>query len=55
MGRPNPYSRRTNTNSGGQPDWDSTNMLSGWSNVPAGMLADRTRFLLDKILLKQED
>lgn len=35
---------------GGQPDWDSTNMLSGWSNVPAGMLANRTRFLLDKIL-----
>ena len=34
---------------GGQPEWDSTNMLSGWSNVPAGMLADRTRFLLDKI------
>lgn len=40
---------------GGQPEWDSTNMLSGWSNVPAGMLADRTRFLLDKILEVEQE
>lgn len=40
---------------GGQPEWDSNNMLSGWSNVPAGMLANRTRFLLDKILQVEQE
>lgn len=40
---------------GGQPEWDSTNMLSGWSNVPAAILADRTRFLLDKILEVEQE
>lgn len=34
---------------GGMPDWDENNMLAGWSNVPAGQLADRTRFLKDKV------
>lgn len=34
---------------GGAPDWDEDNMLAGWSNVPAGQLADRTRFLKDKV------
>lgn len=34
---------------GGTPDWDENNILAGWSNVPAGQLADRTRFLLDRV------
>lgn len=34
---------------GGTPDWDENNMLAGWSNVPAGQLADRTRFLKEKV------
>lgn len=34
---------------GGMPEWDDNNMLAGWSNVPAGQLADRTRFLKDKV------
>lgn len=34
---------------GGTPDWDDNNMLAGWSNVPAGQLADRTRFLKEKV------
>lgn len=34
---------------GGTPDWDENNMLAGWSNVPAGQLADRTRFLKEMV------
>lgn len=39
---------------GGQPDWDENNMLSGWSNVPAGQLADRTRWLKQQLEEAQE-
>lgn len=34
---------------GGQPEWDENNFLSGYSNVPIGQLADRTRFLLQRV------
>lgn len=40
---------------GGMPEWDSTNMLSGYSNVPVGQLADRTRFLHDRIQEIEQD
>lgn len=40
---------------GGTPDWDENNMLAGWSNVPAGQLADRTRFLKEKVEGLEQD
>ena len=40
---------------GGTPDWDDNNMLAGWSNVPAGQLADRTRFLKERVEGLEQD
>lgn len=34
---------------GGQPEWDNIRMLDGYSNVPIAQLANRTRFLRDRV------